>query len=63
MDVLKNFPFPKIDLKRDIIHAKSWFLYGKRWLTNNMTGQADVRWCKLVTVDTTAAPALFIVAQ
>ena len=63
MDVLKNFPFPKIDFKRDIIQAKSWFLYGKRWLTNNMTSQADVRLCKLVTVDTTAAPALFIVAQ
>ena len=63
MDVLKNFPFPKIDFKRDIICAKSWFLYGKRWLANNMTGQADVRLCKLVIVDTTAAPALFIVAQ
>ena len=47
MDVLKNFLFPKIDLKRDIIPAKIWFPSGKRWLANNMTGQADVRLCKL----------------
>ena len=47
MDVLKNFLFPKIDFKRDIIRAKIWFLYGKRLLANNMTGQADVRLCKL----------------
>ena len=47
MDVLKNFLFPKIDFKRDIIRAKIWFLYGKRLLANNMTGHADVRLCKL----------------
>ena len=46
MDVLKNVLFPKIDF-RDIIHAKIWFPYGKRLLANNMTGQADVRLCKL----------------
>ena len=43
----KNFLFPKIDFKRDIIRAKIWFPYGKRLLANNMTGQADVRLCKL----------------
>ena len=42
MDVLKNFLFPKIDFKRDIIRAKIWFPYGKRLLANNMTGQEDV---------------------
>ena len=47
MDVLKNFLFPKIDFKRDIICAKIWFPSGKRWLANNMTGQADVRLCKV----------------
>ena len=47
MDVLKNFLFPKIDFKRDIIRAKIWFPYGKRLLANNMTGQADVKLCKL----------------
>ena len=47
MDVFKNFLFPKIDFKRDIIRAKIWFLYGKRLLANNMTGHADVRLCKL----------------
>ena len=47
MDALKNFLFPKIDFKRDIIRAKIWFLYGKRLLANNMTGHADVRLCKL----------------
>ena len=50
MDVLKNFLFPKIDFKRDIIRAKIWFPYGKdgkRFLANNMTGQGDVRLCKL----------------
>ena len=47
MDVLKNFLFPKIDFKRDIIRAKIWFPSCKRWLANNMTGQADVRLCKL----------------
>ena len=46
-DVLKNFLFPKIDFKKDIIRAKIWFPYGKRLLANNMTGQADVRLCKL----------------
>ena len=46
MDVLKNFLFPKIDFKRYIIRVKIWFPYGKR-LANNMTGQADVRLCKL----------------
>ena len=51
MDVLKNFLFPKIDFKRDIIRAKIWFPYGKRLLANNMTGQADVRLCKLGGVD------------
>ena len=47
MDILKDFFFPKIDFKRDIIRAKIWFPYGKRLLANNMTGQADVRLCKL----------------
>ena len=47
MDLLKNFLFPKIDFKRDIIRAKIWFVYGKRLLANNMTDHADVRWCKL----------------
>ena len=49
MDVLKKkFPFPKIDVKRDIIRAKIWFPYGKRLLAdNNMTGERDVRLCKL----------------
>ena len=47
MDVLKNFLFPKIDFKRDIIRAKIWFLSCQRWLANNMTGEADVRLCKL----------------
>ena len=47
MDVLKNFLFSKIDFKRDIIRAKIWFQYGKRLLANNMTGQGDVRLCKL----------------
>ena len=47
MDVLKNSFFPKIDFKRDIIRAKIWFPSCKRWLANNMTGQADVRLCKL----------------
>ena len=47
MDVLKNFLFPKIDFKRDIIRAKIWFPSCKRRLANNMTGQADVRLCKL----------------
>ena len=37
----------KIDFKRDIIRAKIWFPYGKRLLANNMTGQGDVRLCKL----------------
>ena len=63
MDILKNFPSPKIDFKRDIIRTKSWFLYGKCWLANKMTHQADVRLSKLVIVVTTAAPALFILAQ
>ena len=42
-----KFPgfFPK--WKAPIIPAKVWFLSGKRWLANNMTGQADVRLCKL----------------
>ena len=44
---LKNFLSPKIDFKRDIIRAKIWFPYGKRLLANNMTGQGDVRLCKL----------------
>ena len=47
MDVLKNFLFPKIDFKRDIIRAKIWFPYGKRLLANNMTGWTDIRLCKL----------------
>ena len=47
MDVLKNFLFPKIDFKRDIIRAKIWFQYGKRLLANNMTGQGDVRLCTM----------------
>ena len=36
MDVLKNFLFPKIDFKRDIICTKIWFPYGKRLLANNI---------------------------
>ena len=47
MDELKNFLFPKIDFKRGIIGAKIWFPSGKRWLANNMTGQANVRLSKL----------------
>ena len=47
MDVLKNFVFPRIDFRRDIFHPKIWFPHGKRLLANNMTGQADVRLCKL----------------
>ena len=47
MDVLKIFFSLKIDFKRDIIRAKIWFPHGKRLLANNMTGQADVRLCKL----------------
>ena len=47
MDVFKKFLFPKIDFKRDIIRAKIWFPYGKRLLANNMTGQADIKLCKL----------------
>ena len=47
MGELKNFLFPKIDFKRDIIRVKIWFPYGKRLLSNNMTGQADVTLCKL----------------
>ena len=39
MDVLKNFLFLKIDFKRDIIPAKTWFPSGKRLLANNMTSQ------------------------
>ena len=39
MDVLKNFLFPKVDFKRDIIPAKIWFPSGKRWLANDMTSQ------------------------
>ena len=42
MDILKNFLFPKIDFKSDIIRAKIWFPYGKRFLANNMTGQAEL---------------------
>ena len=53
MDVLKNFLFLKIDFpkEREHIRAKIWFTSGKRWLANNMTGQADVRLCKLGAVD------------
>ena len=47
MDVLKIFFFPKIDFKRGIIGAKIWFPFGKHLLANNMTGQGDVRLCKL----------------
>ena len=47
MDVLKNFHFPKIDFKRDIICAKIWFPNGKRLLANNMTDQGEVKLCKL----------------
>ena len=47
MNVLKNFLFPKIDFKKDIIRAKIWFPYGKRLLANNITGRADFRLCKL----------------
>ena len=39
MDELKNFLFPEIDSKREIIPAKIWFPSGKRWLANNMTSQ------------------------
>ena len=49
MDELKNFLFPKIDFKRDIIRKRDiiCFPYGKRLLANNMTGQADVTLCEL----------------
>ena len=47
MDVLKNFVFPKIVFKIDIIRAKMWFPSCKRWLAYDTTGQADVRLCKL----------------
>ena len=47
MNVFKNFLVPKIDFKRDIIRARIWFPYGKRLLANNMTGQADIKLCKL----------------
>ena len=47
MDVFKNFLFPKIDFKRDIIRAKIGFPYGERLLANNMTGQGDIRLRKL----------------
>ena len=39
MDVLKNFLFPKIDFKKNIIPAKIWFQSGKRWSANNITSQ------------------------
>ena len=45
MEVFKNFLILKF--KRDIIHTKIWFLSGKRWLANNMTGRVDTRLCKL----------------
>ena len=51
MGELKNFLFPKIDFKRDIIRVKIWFPCGKRFLSNNMTGQADVTLCKSGAVD------------
>ena len=47
LNVFKHFLFPKIYFERDIIPAKIWFPSGKRWLANNMIGQADVRLCKL----------------
>ena len=50
MDALKNFLVPKIWFQKRhhiVIRAKIWFPYGKRLLANNMTGQADVRLCKL----------------
>ena len=47
MDVLKNFLFPKIGFKRDIIRDQIWFPYGKRLLANNMTGRVDVTLCKV----------------
>ena len=47
MGVPENFLFPKIDFKRDIIRAYISFLFGKHLLANNMTGQADIRLCKL----------------
>ena len=47
MGVLENFLFPNIDFKRDIIRTEIWFPYGKRLFANNMTGQVDVRLCKL----------------
>ena len=47
MDILKKFLFPKINFKGDIICTKMWFPSGKRWLANNMTGEADVTLCKL----------------
>ena len=45
--LLKKFLTPKINFKRDIIRAKIWFPFGKGWLANNMTGQADVTLCEL----------------
>ena len=48
MDVLKNFISLKLISKEtSYIRAKIWFPSGKRWLAYNMTGQADVRLCKL----------------
>ena len=47
LNVLKNVLFPKIYFERDIIPTKVWFLSGICWLANNLTGQADVRLCKL----------------
>ena len=41
------FSLKFISKETGIIPAKVWFLSGKRWLANNMTGQADVRLCKL----------------
>ena len=48
MDILKKFLLLKINFKRDIIRTKMWFPSGKRWLANNMTGQADDTLCKLL---------------
>ena len=48
LQVLKNFLFTKIDFgERDIIPHQNLFPSGNRWLANNMTGEADVRLCKL----------------
>ena len=44
MEVFKNFL--SLKFKRDIIRTNIWFLSGKCWLANNMTGWVYIRLCK-----------------